>query len=236
VTARRFASVLSALALVAAGLVLALNGASPGAPAAYEALARARSFTVTASLSRTSVLRNERVVLSGTVRPVRTTKKVLVQHKGADGWTTVARRSLNDDGAYRYAFKAKESGDQAYRARMPKAGAVRAGTSPQQVLTVADEALVVFKIPGGTGASDWNTAGTTVTAEVGDTLRIVNNDLMAHRPHTDGDPFPHPAEDIQPGGSADYVLKTAYDSAAGHTLYCHIHGPSSHFWLDVVEP
>lgn len=72
--------------------------------------------------------------------------------------------------------------------------------------------LVEFHIPAGTGSGAWNTVGKTVTARVGDTLRLVNNDSVPHRPHTvGGTPFPHPAESIPPGGSADFVLLTLYD-------------------------
>jgi plastocyanin len=145
---------------------------------------------------------------------------------------------VNKKGVYRYAFKAKASGAQVYRDRMPGVGVVKASTSPEQTLSVAKEALVVFRIQSGTSAGDWNTEAHTVHARVGDTLRIINDDLMTHRPHTDGHPFPNPSgsEGLDPGKSRDYVLETAYDSRPGHTLYCAIHGQSSHFWLDVVEP
>ena len=53
--------------------------------------------------------------------------------------------------------------------------------------------LVAFHIPVGTGTQAWNTPATAVLAKVGDTLRIVNDDVVPHRPHTGGDeaPFPH---------------------------------------------
>ena len=89
-----------------------------------------------ASLSPVDVLRNEKVVLTGTVKPVRTAVKVRVQRKVDDGWTTVARRPMDDKGAYRYAFKAKESGEQVYRGLMPKVGTEKGDASPGQVLTV----------------------------------------------------------------------------------------------------
>jgi plastocyanin len=195
-----------------------------------------RTFTVTAEMTPDSVLRNERAVLSGTVEPVRTDTRVIIQRQTDDGWTKMAKRTMNDDGAFRFAFMVDTAGTYTYRARMPEVGTVGAGKSPAQQITVAEQSLVVFKIPAGTGSKDWNTEATTVSAEVGDTLRVINKDVVAHEPHTDGSPFAHPSGEIAPGGSADYVLQTSYDSVAGHTLYCHIHGASSHFWLDVVQP
>lgn len=193
----------------------------------------ARSFTVTAAFTDSSVLLRERTVLKGAVKPVRDAK-VLVQRRTEDGWTTVAKRGLDDKGRYRYAFKAETPGDHVYRAKMPKVGAVRAGTSPRRTLTVAEQALVVFRILAGTGAGDWNTAETTVTARVGDVLRLVNDDSMSHRLHTDGAPFPHQVDELMPGEWEDFVLQSAYDSGPEPPLYCHVHGPTSEFWIDVI--
>jgi plastocyanin len=226
---------LAALAILTAGLgsvawtstAQSLESRAPAAP---------RTFEVTATMTPDTVLRNERATLTGTVSPVRTDTRVIIQRHTDDGWIKIAKRTMNDDGSYRFALKPSSAGTYTFRARMPQVGSIGAGHSAGQDLTVAEEALVVFKIPAGTGGQDWNTEATTVTAEVGDTLRIVNRDVMAHEPHTDGTPFPHPSSEIAPGGSADYVLETTYDSTAGHTLYCHLHGSSSHFWLDVVEP
>lgn len=221
----------AAVALVFSVPVLAQ--AAP-APAAGQAAAAAKSFTVTATLAPDSVLLGERAVVAGTVRPVRDAR-VLVQARDGDAWVTIARRALDDEGRYRYAFRPRAPGEHSYRVKMKRMGQVGAGTSPVRTLSVAEEALVVFRIAAGTGASDWNTAATTVTARVGDTLRIVNDDTMAHRVHTDGSPFPHQQEDIPPGGSAEFVLESAYDSGVQPTLYCHVHGTSSQFWLDVVD-
>jgi plastocyanin len=246
VPAYRLAAVLAAVALTGTALAVQADAQPPrgvtpradvdGSHIDRTHVDRATAFTVTAELKPTSVLRNERTVLSGTVKPVRTSTRVLIQRRGDDGWRKVAKRTLKDDGSYRFAFKTNSAGTYTYRAKMPKVGDVQSGKSPEVELTVAEEALWVFKIKDGTSASDWNTEATTVEAQVGDTLRIVNNDMMAHRPHTDGDPFPNPSKSIPAGGSADYELTTAYDSNDEHTLYCAIHGPSSQFWIDVVEP
>lgn len=94
--------------------------------------------------------------------------------------------------------------------------------------------IVTFHIPAGTGAGPWNTAATVVTAAVGDTLRIVNDDTAAHRLHTNGSPFPHPGTDIAPGQSADFVLQTPYDSSSSSgPLYDHVHGSTAQFWIKV---
>jgi predicted CopG family antitoxin len=46
--------------------------------------------------------------------------------------------------------------------------------------------MVEFHIPAGTGTNPWNTRDQTVNASVGDTLRIVNDDSIPHRLHTNG--------------------------------------------------
>jgi predicted CopG family antitoxin len=95
-------------------------------------------------------------------------------------------------------------------------------------------AVVPFHIAAGTEAQAWNSPDDPVTAIVGDTLQIFNDDSVPHRLHTDGAPFAHPASDIQPGTSADYVLTAPFSSEAGHTLYDHDHGVGATFWLTVV--
>ena len=94
--------------------------------------------------------------------------------------------------------------------------------------------IVEFLIPPGTLSVVWNTAASIVVASVGDTLRIVNNDAVNHRPHTDGAPFPHPTSDIAPGTSADYVLLSPYDPVNSGPLYDHDFGRPSEFWIRVV--
>jgi predicted CopG family antitoxin len=97
-----------------------------------------------------------------------------------------------------------------------------------------DGTVVSFHIAAGTDAHAWNSPDDPVTASVGDTLRIFNDDSVPHRLHTDGVPFTHPASDIQPGTSVDYVLTAPFSSAAGHTLYDHDHGVEAAFWLTVL--
>ena len=94
--------------------------------------------------------------------------------------------------------------------------------------------IVTFRIPAGTGASAWNTQDAPVVATVGDTLRIVNDDGVAHGLHTNGVPFPHPATDIPPGASRDFVLQFAFnEQGVIQSLYDHDFGQPAQFWIQV---
>jgi negative regulator of replication initiation len=131
-----------------------------------------------------------------------------------------------------------EIDDDTYSFLLSKAVAI--GESPSDILRRelhlddghADNspAVVVFHITAGTGTQPWNTAATAVQAKVGDTLRIVNDDNAPHRLHTDGNPFPHQANDIAPGQSVDILLQTAFQ---GQPLYDHDAGPGAQFWITV---
>lgn len=96
--------------------------------------------------------------------------------------------------------------------------------------------VIVFHIPAGTGSQSWNTRDNSLAATVGDTLRIVNDDSIPHRPHTSGIPFQHPATDILPGQSADFVLESAFDATTSQPLYDHAAGPNAQFWINVRPP
>lgn len=93
---------------------------------------------------------------------------------------------------------------------------------------------ISFHIRLGTGSSAWNTSDSTVLGTVGDTLRIINDDSVSHRLHTGGRPFPHPAGDIAPGQSADFVLESPFDPSVDGPLSDHDRGPQAHFFLRVV--
>ena len=93
---------------------------------------------------------------------------------------------------------------------------------------------VIFHIPSGTGRGPWNDGPGRVIATVGDTLRIINDDSVAHRLHTAGRPFPHPEADIVPGGTADFVLQTTFDPSADGPLSDHDQGPEALFFLEVA--
>jgi hypothetical protein len=93
--------------------------------------------------------------------------------------------------------------------------------------------VVVFHIPPDRGAQSWNTRDRIVVATVGSTLRIVNDDSIPHRLHTNGVPFPHPSADILPGQAADFLLRMPFDPNASGPLQDHDAGPSAQFWIVV---
>lgn len=95
-------------------------------------------------------------------------------------------------------------------------------------------AVVEFHIARGTGNRPWNAVDAPVTARVGDTLRLFNDDSVPHRLHTPGTPFPHPAADIPPGGVADFLLLTAFDPAVDGALHDHTIGAGAPFFLRVT--
>ena len=94
--------------------------------------------------------------------------------------------------------------------------------------------VVEFHIPPGTDHGPWNTPAQAVAAHVGDVLRIVNDDTVPHRLHTDGAPFAHPTADIPPSQSADYILQAPVQPGDGHVLYDHDSGPAASFSLVVL--
>ena len=98
--------------------------------------------------------------------------------------------------------------------------------------------IVEFHIKPGTGNQPWNTANETVTAKVGNILRIVNDDSVEHHLHTNGAPFPHPGTGIPPGGQADYLLQSPFGLTAGQapTIYDHAFGNTALFWIKVENP
>jgi hypothetical protein len=91
--------------------------------------------------------------------------------------------------------------------------------------------VVEFHIPAGTAGRAWNSREVPMLATVGDTLRIVNDDSVPHRPHTDGVPFSHPTNDILPGQSADFVLAAPF--GLGTPLHDHDFGASAEFFIQV---
>ena len=108
------------------------------------------------------------------------------------------------------------------------------GPPPSPTPPTPSATTVVFHIPDGTGQRAWNDGSGRVIASVGDTLRLVNDDSVPHRLHTDGRPFPHPQADIFPGATADFVLQTPYDPSIDGPLTDHDQGPQSIFFLEVA--
>ena len=92
-----------------------------------------------------------------------------------------------------------------------------------------DPKIVEFHIKAGTGAAAWNLQAATVTAKVGQTVRIFNDDAVVHRLHTNGAPCPH-GPNIPVGTSFDCVISKAFDPGTS-PLYDHIAGTTAEFWL-----
>lgn len=107
----------------------------------------------------------------------------------------------------------------------------RGGTPPEP--PQPGDGVVEFRIAAGTNGNAWNTQATMVIARVGETLRLVNDDAVPHRLHTNGIPFPHPNNDIMPGQSADYVLASPFQSGVNGSVYDHDSGSDALFWITV---
>lgn len=96
---------------------------------------------------------------------------------------------------------------------------------------LATAATIEFHIPAGTGGNSWNSLATQVTVEIGDTLRIVNDDTVLHALHTDDDaPCGHGADMAPSGGFYDCVVSAPYDPAIEGALFDHYH-PNAKFWV-----
>jgi hypothetical protein len=77
--------------------------------------------------------------------------------------------------------------------------------------------IIEFRIKAGTGNGAWNNSETQINAKVGQIVRIINDDNVTHRFHTNGAPCPH-GNDIQPGKSEDCKIGKPY---SGSPLYDH---------------
>ena len=97
---------------------------------------------------------------------------------------------------------------------------------------MAGEAAVVeFHIPAGTGKKPWNTRQTTVEVKVGQTLRLINDDVTKHRMHTnDGKPCAHAPANLEKGTQYDCVVTQVADPDVD-LCYDHNVGPSARFYV-----
>jgi hypothetical protein len=98
------------------------------------------------------------------------------------------------------------------------------GTAAQAESTGADAGsnVVEFHVKDGTGQGAWNTQDKMVEVKVGQILRLINDDSVAHRLHTDdGIPCNHGDEMDPQGGQYDCVIKHPYDSATDGPLHDH---------------
>jgi hypothetical protein len=94
--------------------------------------------------------------------------------------------------------------------------------------------LVEFHIKAGTSDGPWNKREDVVTVHVGDTLRLVNDDLITHRLHTFGKPCPH-GDDMAPGQSWDCVIRTVFDPATDGPLWDHYYEDKGEFWVRAIR-
>jgi hypothetical protein len=100
--------------------------------------------------------------------------------------------------------------------------------------TLAQAEIVEFHFAAGTGRSAWNTQETTVEVRIGDTLRIINDDTIAHQLHTNGAPCDH-GTSMRPGGHYDCFIQFALNPDTDGPLYDHNVGSSAPFWLKTIE-
>jgi len=77
-----------------------------------------------------------------------------------------------------------------------------------------DPNLVEFRIRAGTGNGAWNTAASAVLVFPGQTLRIFNDDTIAHRLRTPGAPCPQQPANMAPNQSYDCVINSAHAATA----------------------
>ncbi|MGI9612821.1 MAG: hypothetical protein ACR2QO_07940 [Acidimicrobiales bacterium] len=100
-------------------------------------------------------------------------------------------------------------------------------TSPD----VAVPEIVEFRIAPGTGSGPWNTFENAVRIRLGQTLRVHNDDSVAHTIHANGAPFPHGSR-IAPGSFRDHlVVRPSEPSAGSPRLYEHTAGRSAAFYV-----
>lgn len=93
----------------------------------------------------------------------------------------------------------------------------KSGGSTTTNNSTSDQKIVEFRIKSGTGNGAWNTADTQLNLKVGQVLKLINDDAVRHRFHTNNSPCPH-GNDIQPGKSEDCVISREY---TGAPLYDH---------------
>jgi hypothetical protein len=100
---------------------------------------------------------------------------------------------------------------------------------------MAHAEIVEFHIQPGTGRGAWNTKDTAVEVKMGDTLRIINDDSIAHQLHTNGAPCDHGSYMRAAGGSYDCFVEFSLDPDTDGSLYDHLVGSSAPFWVRTIE-
>jgi hypothetical protein len=142
----------------------------------------------------------------------------------------VANGDDDQSGAKKTADDAKPQSDDttAEPATKPEEPAEKPAEPPK------DPNIVEFRIAAGTGNGAWNTKAETVMAKVGQTVRIINDDSVTHRLHTNGAPCPH-GPNIPAGTSFDCKVTRALDPGNAAPTYDHIVGSSAMFWVKAVQ-
>lgn len=102
--------------------------------------------------------------------------------------------------------------------------------------TATPSGIVEFRIPSGTQGGPWNTFDAPVRVTVGQTLRVYNDDVVAHTIHSTGAPFEH-GPTIQPGQFADHpIVKPLTPDRAAPANYEHDAGTGAPFWVVATPP
>lgn len=100
--------------------------------------------------------------------------------------------------------------------------------------TFASADVVEFHIKKGTEQGPWNDSKTPFMGIVGDTLRFINDDIIAHQLHTYGAPCSH-GPSIPAGSSWDCKASQPYSSSIDGPLYDHQFGDKAEVWIEVLK-
>lgn len=94
-------------------------------------------WRVTGTFADATIAKGTTATLRGTVGPVRSGTKAVVQRLTATGWTTVATRPVGSNGAYAYSFAPTAAGTFTYRVRVEATSLNAAAATGNRVLTVS---------------------------------------------------------------------------------------------------
>lgn len=94
---------------------------------------------------------------------------------------------------------------------------------------------VVFRIAAGTGTAAWNSSASPVVVNVGQILRVCNDDTIAHQLHTEGTPCIHQPNPMNKGSFYDCAIANSngVNATTGvfNGLYDHIAGTNAAFYV-----
>lgn len=96
--------------------------------------------------------------------------------------------------------------------------------------------VITFSIASGVGTGSWNTSASPVLAFVGQTLRITNNDTVAHQMHTSNDvPCPHQPAKSATGEFYDCLIANEHLNIMAGDIYEHLVGSQSPFFIKTLD-